>query len=127
MKPFIEMDREIEYMPPSLPANTSTGDVSSDTLMFASMTSSISSVILKEPPRDLLTEDPSPPPVGYADFETLSLGPNGDEMEENRELDEEVARSLNSQVILDQMTNKDLFGSVPFNDKELLVSWWCCV
>ena len=43
--------------------------------------------------------------------------------ENDRRLDEEVERSLIPQVMFDQMNNKDLFGSIPFTDKQLIVSY----
>ena len=76
----------------------------------------------------------------HSDFETLSLSPpsmntlnnhnqhqhqhslDNSSEENDRRLDEEVERSLIPQVIFDQMNNKDLFGSIPFTDKELIVS-----
>nr|XP_027204073.1 probable serine/threonine-protein kinase DDB_G0282963 [Dermatophagoides pteronyssinus] len=74
----------------------------------------------------------------HSDFETLSLSPpsmntlnnhnqhqhqhslDNSSEENDRRLDEEVERSLIPQVIFDQMNNKDLFGSIPFTDKELI-------
>ena len=140
VKPYIEMDQEIEYIPSQQTVSQNSGPIECsnihDSVMFNSMTSSITSVIMKEPPppsslvfppiaqpKDLLTDDPSPSQHStYSDFETLSLQQIVDETEENRALDEEVAQSLNSQVIHDQLTHKDLFGSIPFTDKELIVS-----
>lgn len=52
----------------------------------------------------------------------FDLNQVSDESEETRRLDEEVERSLTSQVIYDQLNHKDLFGSIPFTDKELIVS-----
>ncbi|KPM02314.1 hypothetical protein QR98_0007230 [Sarcoptes scabiei] len=43
-----------------------------------------------------------------------------DDNDENRCLDLEVERSLIPQVLYDQLNNKDLFGSIPFTDKELI-------
>ena len=130
VKPFIEIDQEIEFVPLSTSNSTVINLTDEPVNMFSSMTSSINSVVMMypstdsnyrpaQPPKDLLTEDP---PSLSTDFETLSLQQIVDENEENQKLDEEVAQSLNCQVILDQLTNKDLFGSVPFNDKELIVS-----
>lgn len=59
-------------------------------------------------------------------FEASSLQQVADEIEENLKLDDEVAQSLNCQVLLDQMSNMDLFGSTPFTDRELIVSVQRC-
>lgn len=55
-------------------------------------------------------------------FEAFTLQQIIDETEENLRLDQEVERSLTAQVIRDQMNHKDLFGSIPFTDKDLMVS-----
>lgn len=55
------------------------------------------------------------------DDENTSTSLN-DDNDENRCLDLEVERSLIPQVLYDQLNNKDLFGSIPFTDKELIVS-----
>lgn len=58
----------------------------------------------------------------HSDFESATINQQQIyETEENRRLDEEVERSLIPQVIYDQMNNKDLFGSIPFTNKELIV------
>lgn len=139
---LIEMDLEC----PPLPLPTSSEATAVDSVMYGSMTSSICSVVLKNAPVessatvDLLTEDPPIVPVAEVHSHHLVIDDNnggsesvgggssvGESSEENdRRLDEEVAASLNSQVIYDQLTNKDLFGSVPFNDKELIVSGMSC-
>lgn len=131
---LIEMDLECPPPPPSSANETS---AAADSVMYGSMTSSVCSVVLKNSAPesttvvDLLTEDP--PLVSTANVHHLviksNVGGGGDgsgggessENENDRRLDEEVAASLNSQVIYDQLANKDLFGSVPFNDKELIV------
>ena len=132
---LIEMDLECPPPPPSSSANETSA--TTDSVMYGSMTSSVCSVVLKNSAPesttvvDLLTEDP--PLVSTANVHHLviksNVGGGGDgsgggessENENDRRLDEEVAASLNSQVIYDQLANKDLFGSVPFNDKELIV------
>ncbi len=132
---LIEMDLECPPPPPSSSANETSA--TTDSVMYGSMTSSVCSVVLKNSAPesttvvDLLTEDP--PLVSTANVHHLviksNVGGGGEgsvgessENENDRRLDEEVAASLNSQVIYDQLANKDLFGSVPFNDKELIVS-----
>lgn len=58
----------------------------------------------------------------HSDFEVTTINQQQIyETEENKRLDEEVERSLIPQVIYDQMNNKDLFGSIPFTNKELIV------
>ena len=123
---LIEMD--LECPPPPLANETA---ATGDSVMYGSMTSSVCSVVLKNSAPesttvvDLLTEDP--PLVSTANVHHLVIksnvggGGESSENENDRRLDEEVAASLNSQVIYDQLANKDLFGSVPFNDKELIV------
>lgn len=62
-----------------------------------------------------------PPFVPATNFEAFTLQQIIDETEENLKLDQEVEESLTQQVIRDQMNHKDLFGSIPFTDKDLMV------
>ena len=100
-----------------------------------------SSTFTQQPVNVILTTHHHAP---HSDLETLSLSPpspstttntlnnvhhhhqhsfDNSSEENDRRLDEEVERSLIPQVMFDQMNNKDLFGSIPFTDKQLIVSY----
>lgn len=105
VKPFIEIDKEVEY------SKCSVNDVtlSQQKVPFSTNFNSSSNIFTKSSAQPVVDT--------YSDFETLSLQQIVDETEENRLLDKEVEQNLVSQVIYDQLTNKDLFGSIPFTDK----------
>lgn len=147
VKPFIEMDKEVVAPPPEAftasaappppylfePGQVGGGNHSLTDHSLPPDFSYSSYSSSHPPPPHQPTFQPHPDesyhssgsgdPLHHSDFDTLSLQPiPSDESEENRRLDEEVERSLTSQVLYDQMNNKDLFGSIPFTDKELIVS-----
>lgn len=140
VKPFIEIDQVVDYVP--MPTTISVNDTSKTDVFSVESSPVVSNTITEtqpinytftpnysfEPEKDYanlstLNHEPVVPRKStlHSDFETLSLQQISDETEENRRLDEEVELSLNMQVIYDQMTNKDLFGSIPFTDKDLIV------
>ncbi|OTF84042.1 hypothetical protein BLA29_004622, partial [Euroglyphus maynei] len=146
-RPLLEDDDEDEMATTKSLITIDDGIVGQPALVFDSENSSKypvqSSTFTQQPVNVILTthhqtiSHPHPLRI-HSDFETLPLSSNtlnnvihhhhhqhslDNSSEENdRRLDEEVERSLIPQVIFDQMNNKDLFGSIPFTDKELIVS-----
>lgn len=104
IRPFIQMDTppvqspQEESVPPPPPVSSFNLGNNGDALLFSS------------------------PSDNANTFEAFTLQQIIDETEENLRLDQEVERSLTQQVIRDQMNHKDLFGSIPFTDKDLMVN-----
>lgn len=145
VKPFIEIDQEVDYVPPFTnsavkpemdvfsidpppPLMQKTINDTQPNSNYSSYGANSCSFVLNKDYVNLSCHNTQDGPnrnssnTLHSDFETLSLQQISDESDENRRLDEEVELSLNMQVMYDQLTNKDLFGSIPFTDKDLIVS-----